>query len=362
MATKIKKQIKRSLPLFMIVCLLTSTAAIGLIFNFDLSIYKDADQHYRLSLGTAKAIAQVDMASTTVTVRNAPPTFSVATAENPASTSTSPVNVGGNIGFTARANDPENNNFYLLVCNSPGATAGALGAAPTCTGDTFCVSGSTLIGNQASCTYNNVSDPGLEVQVWYSYVCDNHGTEAACSDNYSQGQAMGSGDDSSPFHVNHRPVFSAAGTLSDYKNPGGTFTVRATSTDGDRFGSQDAKILYVCSTNGWTTNGCTGNTWCIGTSTANNIDCSFATTTPAKDGTWSYFTSVVLHSGGNIQLNIKGAPRVAATTTATITDNNGCGDIVAATSSIYWSSATSTYNCAANDNFCYKITSADCTY
>ena len=101
MAKKIKKHIKRSMPLFVIISLIASTLAIVLVFNFDFNLSKS-----NLSLEKPEAQAQNDTATTSVMVKNAPPTFSVGAAENPVSSSTSPVNLWGSIGFTAEANDP----------------------------------------------------------------------------------------------------------------------------------------------------------------------------------------------------------------------------------------------------------------
>ena len=146
------------MPVFVIVSLITSTVAFGLFFNLDIRLYRETDNSLAISLGTPEAIAQ-DTASTTVTVLNAAPQITVAAAESPVSTSSSPVNEGEAINFTITATDPENNDYHLIVCAPAGATATNNGH-PTCTGVEFCNSATTTAGNQATCTYSNVQDLG----------------------------------------------------------------------------------------------------------------------------------------------------------------------------------------------------------
>ena len=70
MAKKIKKQIIRSIPLFVILSLITSSVAVGLVFNFDWEIYKmfnEKDAHLALTMPEAQA--QDDTATTTVEVQ-----------------------------------------------------------------------------------------------------------------------------------------------------------------------------------------------------------------------------------------------------------------------------------------------------
>jgi hypothetical protein len=393
MPQKIKKQIKRSMPVFMIFSLVISSTVIGLVFNLGFN-FLNFDKITKGHIAPPMAQAQNDTASTTVTVKNAAPEFSVDPAESPTSTSTSPVNVGDAISFNATATDAENNQYYLIICSTNSVTASTTGGPPTCGGTQFCISGLTNSGSQASCTYNNVADPGApdpEIQEWYAFVCDNHSTEADCS-SASQGADPGTADASSPFYVNHAPYFTAVITSDDYKDPGGTFTVTASTSDPDVRGGADEVYLNVCASNNWATStGCVDGTWCTGTSTTDNVSCSFATTTPAKDGTFSYYafvydwhyavatsnpqtanyhinnvaptvSGVILHSGENIVVNMKGMDEVEATTTATISDNNGCGDVTSASSTIYFSEVSGANYCTADDNFCYQITNANCYF
>lgn len=123
MPQKIKRQIKRSMPIFVIVSLLTSTFAIGLVFNFEIDLFKSG-QNFDPSISMMEAQAQLnDYASTTVEVRNAPPAFFAGPTENPTSTSTTPINDGDDIGFTVTGQDSEGNQYYLAICSTNSITA-----------------------------------------------------------------------------------------------------------------------------------------------------------------------------------------------------------------------------------------------
>ena len=390
MSQKIKKQIKKTMSVFMILSLLVSTSVAGLVFNLNFKIIKTVNEHFGLEVGISEA--QADTASTTVTVKNAPPSLVSNVAEVPVSASNTPVNVGYQAVWQATANDAESNNYYLIVCSSAGATA-TNGGAPTCDGgggDTFCVSGATAAGSQSTCTDASLADPGAESEDWYAYVCDDHATEADCS-----AVNQGSGDSGTPIYINHAPSFTAVITSDDNKDPGGTFTVTASTTDTDVADQSDEVYLSVCSTNSWATStGCADLTYCTGTSTVDNVSCSFATTTPALDGSYTYYafvkdwhempaadnsrnatytvnnvapsvSNVVINGGNAIYLNMKGDAEVWASSTADLYDANSCGDIVNATSSIFISSSTVAVgglNCSADDNNCYQIATTRCSY
>ena len=79
------------MPIFMVISLVMSTAAVGLVFNYGVSLVRQ-DDGVALEFGANEVEAQsLDTATTSVTVRNAPPTFDDQAYESPASTSTSPV-------------------------------------------------------------------------------------------------------------------------------------------------------------------------------------------------------------------------------------------------------------------------------
>ena len=390
MPKRIKRQIKKSIPFFVIISLIMSSTAMGLFFNIDYNIYNFFNES-EFPVVSLPEVQATDIASTTVEVQNAPPSMTGHPAEVPASTSTSPINIGNTLTITVEATDGESDSYYLIICSSDGIEASSTDhTSHACTDTTFGSSTLTATGVVATTTFT-VSDPGAETDEWYAFVCDDHATQADCSDS-SQGSSPGSGDDSSPFYINHAPMLDIISTGAS-ADPGGTFTVTASSTDSDVLGGFDILHLYVCGSIGWDViTGCT-NELCSGTSTTPNISCDFATGTPAVDGDYEYYAyvidqhdfaatgnyatstytvnnvapvvgSVTLNGGVDIVLNMMGMDAYIATTSAPISDNNGCTDIENggyATSTIYWSNATGEHNCAADNDYCYPIASTYCT-
>ena len=394
MPKKIKRQIKKSMPFFIIISLIISSTAMGLFFNVDYNIYNFFNDSESPVVSLPEV--QADTASTTVEVQNAPPSMSGHPAEVPASTSTSPINIGDTLTITVEAADGEGDSYYLIICSSDSIIASATDhTSHTCTDTTFGSSTLTATGVVATTTFT-VADPApsAETDEWYAFVCDDHATQADCS-NSSQGSSPGSGDNSSPFYINHAPVLTGVSTTDDNKDPGNTgdhFVVTATTTDDDVMGGSDEVHLYICGSIGWdVSTGCTGSELCHSTSTAPNVSCTFATGTPAIDADYEYYayvkdqhdfvaadnyatstytvnnvaptvSNVVINSGADIILNMKGMDEYFATTSSTsVSDNNGCADIVSATSTIYWSNVASEYGCSQDDDDCYPIASAYCT-
>src|SRR3989339_630435 len=297
MCKKLKRQIWKSMPILVIFCLLWSTFAVGVVFNLNFNIYNKQENNLNFVIPEAQA----DQATTTVFVLNASPYFVLGPFEKPFSTNTTPVNVGETLVFTALADDPELNDYYLLVCaTSSGAAVN--GGAPACQGTQFCVSGATAVSASSTCVYTNVVDPGAETDDWYAYVCDGHATEAACSP-----VNQGSGDGGSPFYVNHAPTIDLVITSDNNKAPGGTFTVTASSTDTDVLGGADTIYFDICATNSWSTTTRCAVSLCYATSTI---------------------------SGG------------ITATSCQFTINS--------------ESVSGAENCTANDNNCYKMTAVDC--
>jgi len=386
MSKIIKNKIKKTVPWFLIFSLSLSTVMTSLFFNLRLDIGQVGE---KVGISFMSADAAKNNATTTVRVKNAPPSFTADPAENPISSSTSPINQGDSIGFNATASDAEGNNYYLLVCSNNSEPTAVNGGAPSChvSATQFCVSGATVSGNQASCTYNNVTSVP-ESQNWYAFVCDNHASEADCSAVNS-----GSGDSGTPLYVNHAPTITAINTTIDNIVPGGgNFQFTGTSTDSDVAGSDDTLTMYVCETNAWTIAGCTGVTLCTNTG-VDVISCNWASPSPKADAAYSYYvfvkdwhnmaatnnsqtdtytianiapqvSGVYLNNSNNINVAMKDQSEVTVTSSSTITDLNGCTDITAAatkaTSTLFWSSIDGAYGCTADDNNCYLITNANC--
>ena len=321
---------------------------------------------------------------------NTAPSFSVNPADGGSATST-PTNLGSAVIFTATGNDPENDSYYLAVCQAAGVTAGNDGP-PTCNAGGWCVSALASSTVEATCSYTTATTS--EVLPWYAYVCDRRaGVGVAKCSAASQG-GSGTSDDS-PFNINHPPNFSALFTSVNNQNPGGTFVINSTSSDSDTAGSADTLSFYVCRSNSATAAGCSGaatNTVCQVVATSSpNVSCVYTNTAPAPAGPYTYYGfiydnhglgavansrsstysinnvapvigALVLNGGANITLNMKGAPDKAVSTVSTsIEDQNGCATgLVSAVATIYMSNATGGYSCTANDNDCYQVTSTNC--
>lgn len=398
MCKKIKKQIARSLPLFLILGLLLSSSVAGLILNLNI---ERVGTKIKISLSSQNAAAQNDFASTTVEVRNAPPKITTGQEpyEVPTSTSTSPINVGAGISFKTTATDAESNDYFLIVCTSAGVTA-VNANPPTCDGglgDTLCVSASTTAGLESTCTDAAMANYAAESLPWYAYVCDGHASQADCSP-VSHGN--GTDEDASPLFVNHSPILDAVSTTDDFKVPGGTFTYTATSTDTDIAGDQGADdvILHICRTNSYsTTTGCAvGEELCSATSTAVAteavVSCTWQDTIPTVDQAYTYYafirdwhdlaatvgdgqgtsdtytiinvapvvSGVTINGGNPITVGLRYAPETSVEITATLSDDNTANDISSASGTIYWSDAVDGYNCTDNDNNCYQMDNSLC--
>lgn len=381
----LRKKMKYSLPIIVIFCLI-NVFVLGFSFNLNFNFAKtDNDSFVRMAIG-----AQADTATTTVTVKNAPPAFTVSPVEVPVSSSTSPVNVGANIGFQGTGTDGEGDDYWFMICSTNVATSTQPGGLPTCNAVQFCLSDKASSTVSASCTYSNVTDPGSEMQSWYAFVCDDHYGDPRCS-----AASQGSGDSGSPFYVNHAPRVTRLFTSVDNRDPGVLFTFTASTTDSDVQGGGDHMNFYVCATTtGWTTSGCAdGQTLCVGSSTVpTTASCTYATGIPKMHGSYTYYgfikdwhglpalaadngtsstynvnnvapavSNVTLNQGNNITLNIKNAPDVDVLASSTsVTDNNGCTDLSSATSTIYLEAVSGGSNCASNGNNCYNTAAAYC--
>lgn len=227
-------------------------------------------------------IVKADTATTTVTVLNTPPAWTVDAQEAAPYITATPANVGSNVSWTGTATDPNNDNFYLLICKANGAPiAGTAGAPPTCNGgasNQYAVSAATQSGAQATATYiAQSSDP--ESNIWYAFVCDNNAGNEACNAQADQG----TGNTASPFIVNHRPNFSVISNNSP-KIPGAAVQWTATASDPDSLGGADTVNLFVCKSNDFTGSACgPGGTYCSAAAAASNPSCSYTLPVPIQD-------------------------------------------------------------------------------
>jgi hypothetical protein len=323
--------------------------------------------------------AYADTVTTSVTVGNAAPTITAGPAENPASYTASPTNVGSNVTFQATAEDSNGEDYYLLICSTDAATA-TNGGSPTCDDDTWCTSTATSSESQATCSYTTLVGDSTS-NAWYAFVCDGNSSSAACSSSGDQG----SGDSGSPFEVNHRPSFSSPSNDGP-KDPGSTVTWSTTVSDSD---SDNVKLI-VCKTTGISGDACdggSGDTWCESSLVASNPSCGYNIPSVYPDGSYDAYVYVVdehdfgssdAAQGSNVSFTVNNvAPVVSAVTinggssidllesttkdvtlTATVSDNNSCfgGEIDSVLGYVYRSGITYT-GCdtsgEADNNYCY---------
>jgi hypothetical protein len=317
--------------------------------------------------------------ATSVTVGNSAPAFTVAPAENPVSDTVTPTWAGNDVTFEATATDNNGDAYYLIVCQTNSATA-TNGGAPTCGGGTWCVSGSTTSGSQASCAHTT-SAGSNETNAWFAFVCDGVAAGAACSSS-----SQGSGDSGSPFVVNHAPVFTNIANNSP-QNPGGTITWTATASDTN---TGATVTLLVCKVAGVSGTDCTGGVsdrWCVSDPAASNPSCDYEIPIPTAAGANNAYvyifdnhgmpsTSGTQGSASNYSVN-NVAPVISSVTlnggldinltentttpiilTATVTDNNSCTDIASVEANLYRSGIGAGLCNAGghtNGNNCYPV-------
>lgn len=342
-----------------------------------------------------------DDSNTQVTVANSGPSFKGGTNvyESPKSDSTTPTNEGTNVPIKATSIDPNDDNYFLIVCSTDSVTPeGGAGNAPSCGATQYCLSSSQTDEVEATC---NASTTGLasESYVWYAFVCDDV-VGSMCS---TSSQGTLSDGSESPFKVNHAPSFTAVvddgGSGPDSgANPDGSITFTATATDSDTDGSADQLKVVVCT---GTTSGvvlgspstCTGGTLLCETAlgTLNcNYDVSVGNVIP--DGNYDYKAFVFdSHSFGSSPSSRSGqytvnnvAPTVTAGTlngssnitltegtttnviiTGTVVDTNSCTDVSGNVDAYFYRSGVGYAGCLAqDDDSCYfevSCSTSDCS-
>jgi hypothetical protein len=222
-------------------------------------------------------------------VFNTAPSFSAGPSDG-GSVAATPTNVGSNVAFTATATDTQSDNYYLAICKTNSVTANN-SAAPTCGGGNWCISGSTAAGSQASCNYTTLSGD-VESNAWFAFVCDNN-SSSMCSTS-----SQGSGNNGSPFAVNHAPTFSAITNTAGYINAGNAVTFNTTASDAD---TSDTVTLYVCKANDFSAGACgSGGEWCHSSAASSNPSCSYTVVSGDGDGSHTYYGNIIdSHSFGS---------------------------------------------------------------
>lgn len=285
---------------------------------------------FLLNIG-AKELRHVEaqgLATTTVTVLNTPPQWTVDAQETPGSSTTTPTNSGSAVTWTARATDSNAESYYLLICSNGNVPTANVAAAPTCGSGAIRWAVSAFTASAATSTAATTTRESMvESNAWFAWVCDTVAVNPRCNALVKQG----TGSRASPFYVNHRPVFTAFWDNSPAL-PGATVTFRATSTDSDVVTVVDTVKLFVCSTNVFntTTDTCTATTLATSTFAASNPAGTYIIPIPTQDqnyGAYGFIIDVHGHEasggsqGSNSILTVNNAtPSVGA---AQITLNNG---------------------------------------
>jgi len=223
-------------------------------------------------------------ASTTLTVLNTPPAWVSTSTEEFESSTSSPTNTGDEISWIAVADNSGSAPYFLIVCSTvatPTANAAAdipsLGTAPpNCNGGIeWGVSTSTAVLAEARVA-TTTTEAMSESNDWFAWICDDDPVNPRCNDIYSQGT---NATNSSPFLVNHRPVFTSISSDSP-TDPGGILTFYSTSSDPDIVDTDDNLTLFVCNANDF-----------ISTSTSCGVGGEIASTTlPMTDNATATYT------------------------------------------------------------------------
>ncbi len=193
-------------------------------------------------------------ATTTLTVLNTPPAFTLNPYEVVGSSTSTPTNTDSAIQWAAIGTDANGADYFLLVCSTNASPTPNNSAPPECGVGAvqWGISATTTSGALAtvSTTTSTTTSAGgsgqfNEANNWFAWVCDADSVDPRCVVVPKQGDYATS---SSPFNVNNRPVLTNFYNNSP-ADPGASFTFYSTSTDPDTAGGEDNIYLVVCQTN-----------------------------------------------------------------------------------------------------------------
>ena len=275
------------------------------------------------------------IATTTITVLNTPPAWTIDAEEVIGSSTTTPTNSGVVVSWKATGTDSNGAPYFLLICDSavpptPNAAAGpgSLGtAAPDCSATTTQWAVASGTSGSVVTTSTTTTEAMAELNDWYAWICDDDPVNPRCNATYKQG----TGTTSSPFNVNHRPTFTAFSDDSP-KLPGEAVVFSSTASDADVTGTADTVKLFVCSTNSFnlSTSACTATTLATSTFVASNPTGSYTITIPTRDTDYAAYGFIIDIHGHGATGGSQGTDSVITVSNATpyvntgdITLNNG---------------------------------------
>lgn len=291
---------------------------------------------FLLNLGggeSNKADAQ-DVATTSVTVVNTPPLWTVDAREEFESSTTTPTDADLIVHFVATGTDSNAERYYLLICKNFAAPTPGSNSAPSCDtpSNQWGVSASTTSGTMARVSTTTAAS-WSEKNDWYAWICDGNATSPRCNTSYKQGTSTASFE--SPFVVNHRPVFSLY-TDDSPADPGSLVTFYSTSSDPDSLGGDDTVKLTICSTNSFSTstNTCTATTISSSTSyVTDDASAAYTVVIPTQDQNYTAYGFIIDDNGFEATGGAQGTDstlsvsNIAPTVTAGSINVNGGVDI-----------------------------------
>jgi len=255
---------------------------------------------FLLNIG-ARELSHVEaqgLATTSVTVLNTPPQWTIDAEEQFESSTTTPTNSGSQVSWTATATDSNGEDYYLLICSNGNAPTASSTATPTCGAGAIEWAVSALASSTVQAVAaTTTTEAFAEENDWFAWVCDNVSINPRCNVSPRQG----SGTTASPFYVNHRPKFTGFWDTSNAISsvPGTTITFHATSSDDDEIDQDDLVKLIVCSTNSFntTTDTCNAVTLATSTFTLSNPTATYLIPIPTQDQDYNAFGFIIDNHG-----------------------------------------------------------------
>lgn len=297
---------------------ITTTLVATLVFSAALVSF------FRVDVHTVSA----DDVTTSVTVLNTPPVWTVNAEESTESSVTTPTNSGDVISWVATGTDSSGDDYFLLICKTGDAPTANASAPPSCNGgvaNQWAISATTTSASQATAatTTLEVAPFDNESNDWHAWICDANSTLPRCNSTATQGSST----TASPFIINHPPVFSLIGHDGPV-DPGNGITWTATASDGDTAGSADTVQLFVCKANDFTGSYCgAGGSWATSTLAASNPATTTTISIPTQDDTYDAYVFVLDNHGHAATSTVQG-------TNSSFDVNNVAPSVTAATISL----------------------------
>lgn len=294
--------------------------------------------------GVLQHVDAQGIATTTVTVLNTPPQWTIDAQEEFESSTTTPTDAGSVVAWTAVGTDSNAEPYYLLICMTSASPTALSAAAPTCDLPTNQWAVSTSTASAAQARAATTTQAGwAEVNNWFAWICDDNATNPRCNATVKTGTFP----TASPFEVNHRPVFT---TFIDNSPglPGATVMFMSTSSDSDVSGTADTVRLFVCSTNSFSTstNVCTATTIASTTPAgqAANASSTYTIVIPTQDQNYSAFGFVIDNHGFEATGGAQGTDSTLTVQNATPTVSTSTIFINGSTDMVLTQAASSTPN------------------